>query len=145
MPGISIRVPVTNVSLVDLTVTLETSVASKDALIEPFRTASTRQPGLEATTTPCLRGVLDVSDEKLVSSDYLSTSFSCVIDVDATVMLNERTAKIVAWYDNEYGFSSRSESGCDGRSVRMVADGSVRLGRVHGGARSLDLARRIDR
>lgn len=112
--------PVTNVSLVDLTVTLESPVSSKEALIEPFRAASTRQPGLEPTTTPCLRGVLDVSDEKLVSSDYLSTSFSCVIDVDATVMLNERTAKIVAWYDNEYGFSSRSEwAVCLGMAERV--------------------------
>jgi len=108
--GISIRVPVTNVSLVDLTVTFSTPVASKDELIAPFRAAAARQPGLVVSKLPSLKGVLDVCDEKLVSSDFLSTSFSCVIDVDATVMLNDRTAKIVAWYDNEYGFSSRSES-----------------------------------
>lgn len=57
-----------------------------------------------------LTGVLRVSDEKLVSSDYLSSTESSIIDADATVMLDDRTAKIVAWYDNEYGFASRSES-----------------------------------
>lgn len=56
-----------------------------------------------------LRGVLGVSDEKLVSSDYLSSTESSIIDVDASVLLNDTTAKIVAWYDNEVGFSSRSE------------------------------------
>lgn len=108
--GISIRVPVTNVSLVDLTVTLSTPIASKEDLIAPFRTAAKLQPHLkESDTQPRLRGVLDVNDEKLVSSDYLSTTYSSSIDVDASVMLNETTAKIVAWYDNEYGFSSRSK------------------------------------
>jgi glyceraldehyde-3-phosphate dehydrogenase/erythrose-4-phosphate dehydrogenase len=65
-----------------------------------FRTASAGQ----------LAGVLRVSDEKLVSSDYLSSTESSIIDADATVMLDEHTAKIVAWYDNEYGFASRSKS-----------------------------------
>jgi glyceraldehyde-3-phosphate dehydrogenase/erythrose-4-phosphate dehydrogenase len=65
-----------------------------------FRTASAGQ----------LAGVLRVSDEKLVSSDYLSSTESSIIDADASVMLDDRTAKIVAWYDNEYGFASRSES-----------------------------------
>jgi glyceraldehyde 3-phosphate dehydrogenase len=113
--GISIRVPVTNVSLVDLTVTLCTPVSSKEALIAPFRTSSSLPPythPISPSTTPSppqLEGVLGVSDEKLVSSDYLSNTFSSIIDVDASVMLNERTVKIVAWYDNEFGFSSRSE------------------------------------
>jgi len=64
-----------------------------------FRTASAGQ----------LAGVLRVSDEKLVSSDYLSSTESSIIDADASVMLDDRTAKIVAWYDNEYGFASRSK------------------------------------
>jgi len=105
---------VTNVSLVDLTVTLKTPVPHKEALIEPFRTASSLPTYNSPTsppstpTMPHLQGVLNVSDEKLVSSDYLSTQYSSIIDVDASVMLNERTVKIVAWYDNEFGFSSRS-------------------------------------
>ncbi|OCF59354.1 glyceraldehyde-3-phosphate dehydrogenase, type I [Kwoniella mangroviensis CBS 10435] len=110
--GISVRVPVTNVSLVDLTVTLSTPVASKEALIRPFRAAAARRPIQSSTPHPdgpALAGVLGVSDEKLVSSDYLSSTQSSILDVDATVMLNDRTAKIVAWYDNEWGFSSRSK------------------------------------
>jgi glyceraldehyde 3-phosphate dehydrogenase len=99
--GISIRVPVTNVSLVDLTVRLQSPIASKEELMNAFRLASAGP----------LAGVLRVSDEKLVSSDYLSSTESSIIDADATVMLDERTCKIVAWYDNEYGFASRSEYG----------------------------------
>lgn len=90
----------TNVSLVDLTVRLESPIASKEELINAFRKASAGR----------LAGVLRVSDEKLVSSDYLSSTESSIIDADATVMLDDKTAKIVAWYDNEYGFASRSES-----------------------------------
>ncbi|KAK8864117.1 glyceraldehyde-3-phosphate dehydrogenase, type I [Kwoniella newhampshirensis] len=128
--GISIRVPVTNVSLVDLTVTLSTPAASKEILMAPFREAADRSPKLQSRAErlaslknddgdgtigdgtlspelPALKGVLGVSDEKLVSSDYLSTEQSSTIDVDASVMLNERTAKIVAWYDNEVAFASR--------------------------------------
>jgi glyceraldehyde 3-phosphate dehydrogenase len=112
---------VTNVSLVDLTVTLSRPVANKDELFAPFRLAAQRSPSQSTSETaasavPCLSGVMAVSDEKLVSSDYLSALQSSIIDVDASVMLNERTAKIVAWYDNEVGFASRSEylpAGCD--------------------------------
>lgn len=115
--GISIRVPVTNVSLVDLTVRLESSVASKEELMNAFRVASAGR----------LAGVLRVSDEKLVSSDYLSSTESSIIDADATVMLDDRTAKIVAWYDNEYGFASRSESfRPSNRLQRTLTPNSVR-------------------
>ena len=126
--------PVTNVSLVDLTVTLSTPVPSKEHLLAPFRTAATTPPLLlpSAQSAPALQGVLAVSDEKLVSSDYLGTTASSTVDVDASVMLNETTAKIVAWYDNETGFASRSEYSryiCS--ESRGGADLSVRFGRVH--------------
>jgi len=75
-----------------------------------FRTASAGQ----------LAGVLRVSDEKLVSSDYLSSTESSIIDADASVMLDDRTAKIVAWYDNEYGFASRSEFSPCVRELRLM-------------------------
>ncbi|RSH95725.1 hypothetical protein EHS25_000817 [Saitozyma podzolica] len=110
--GISIRVPVTNVSLVDLTVTLSTPVPNKEALIAPFRLAAQRSPSRSTSEAapspvPSLAGVMAVSDEKLVSSDYLSALQSSIVDADASVMLNQTTAKIVAWYDNEVGFASR--------------------------------------
>ncbi len=103
--------PVTNVSLVDLTVTLSSPCATKDQLIDAFRVAASRTPSTPQDATdiskPSLSGVLSVSDEKLVSSDYLGTRESSIVDADATTLLNDRTAKIVAWYDNEVGFASR--------------------------------------
>lgn len=124
--GISIRVPVTNVSLVDLTVTLSSPIESKEHLIAAFRQAASILPSGKACAgankgAVGLQGVLGVNDEKLVSSDYLSSTESSVIDVDASVVLNERTAKVVAWYDNEVGFSSRSE--CLVTSCRSASDG----------------------
>ncbi|ORY34287.1 putative glyceraldehyde-3-phosphate dehydrogenase [Naematelia encephala] len=113
--GISVRVPVTNVSLVDLTVRFSTPISSKEHLMAAFREAAAL-PVLTSSsddtlpgdaTRPRLKGVLGVSDEKLVSSDYLSSTESSIIDVDASVMLDEYTGKVVAWYDNEVGFSSR--------------------------------------
>ena len=113
---ISVRVPVTNISLVDLTVTLSTPVNSKDELMAPFRTASARPPaivkfrdGMASPSPPGLAGVLAVSDEMLVSSEYLSSLQSSIIDVDASVMLNDMSVKIAVWYVKEMGFSSRSE------------------------------------
>lgn len=100
--GMSVRVPVTNVSLVDLTVRTTKPFGSKEQLVAAFK---------EAANTPVseggLKGVLGVSDEKLVSSDYLSSTESSIVDADACVTLNDNTAKVVAWYDNEMGFSSR--------------------------------------
>lgn len=101
--GLSVRVPVTNVSLVNLTVRTERPFGSKEELMNAFRNAA-NTPVLEGG----LHGVLDVSDEKLVSSDYLTSPFSSVIDEDASIVLGDgHTATLVAWYDNETGFSSR--------------------------------------
>lgn len=101
--GLSVRVPVTNVSLVNLTVRTERPFGNKEDLMNAFR---------RAASTPVsaggLRGVLDVADEKLVSSDYLSAPYSSIIDEDASIILGDgKTATLVAWYDNETGFSSR--------------------------------------
>lgn len=100
--GISVRVPVTNVSLVDLTVTTTKPFESKDELMAAFTTAA-NTPVSEGG----LKGVLGVSMEKLVSSDYLTSSQSSTIDVDASIVLDNHTAKVIAWYDNEYGFANR--------------------------------------
>ncbi|KAI9631814.1 glyceraldehyde 3-phosphate dehydrogenase [Dioszegia hungarica] len=112
--GISIRVPVTNVSLVDLTVTLSTPVSSKEELLFPFRGTAALPPSLfsgqarlQTPSVPPLAGVLGISDERLVSRDFLGSAYSSVIDLDACCMLNPTTVKIVSWRDNEYGFSTR--------------------------------------
>ncbi|KAL8287611.1 hypothetical protein RQP46_003469 [Phenoliferia psychrophenolica] len=96
--GISIRVPVNNVSMVDLTVSLTRPAASKEALLAPLR---------EASLHPRLGNIICVNDDELVSSDFLGFRQSCIIDSAATVMLNPTTAKIIAWYDNEWGYSVR--------------------------------------
>ncbi|KAL4937718.1 hypothetical protein BDV06DRAFT_226688 [Aspergillus oleicola] len=94
--GVSIRVPTPNVSMIDLTVSTEapTSLAS---ILAAFRRAAKSE----------LAGVLSVSDEELVSSDYLGDGHSAIVDAPACTELNERFFKIIAWYDNEWGYSSR--------------------------------------
>ena len=95
--GIALRVPVADVSLVDLTTTLSKS-ASVDDINAEMREAA------DGT----LRGILAVSDELLVSSDFLHDSHSSIFDAPSTMMLGDRTAKVLAWYDNEWGYSCRT-------------------------------------
>ncbi|ORY88416.1 putative glyceraldehyde 3-phosphate dehydrogenase [Leucosporidium creatinivorum] len=102
--GISIRVPVNNVSMVDLTVSLKTPVASKADLLFPLRQAAA---GKSRYTIGPLNEVIAVDDNELVSSDFLGWKQSCIVDAAATVMLNPTTAKIIAFYDNEWAYSVR--------------------------------------
>ncbi|EON67164.1 hypothetical protein W97_06417 [Coniosporium apollinis CBS 100218] len=96
LTGISIRVPTTNVSLVDLTVNTD-KPTSLPELLEAFRQASRTS----------LSGVLGVVDEELVSCDFLGNSCSAVIDALACVELNSKFFKVVAWYDNEWAYPNR--------------------------------------
>ncbi|KAI5478412.1 glyceraldehyde-3-phosphate dehydrogenase, type I [Pseudohyphozyma bogoriensis] len=102
--GISVRVPVNNVSMVDLTVTFNSPVASKEALLEPLRAAAA---GVSPNAAGPLSNIICVNDDELVSSDFLGYDQSCIVDAGATVMLDDYTAKIVAWYDNEWAYSVR--------------------------------------
>ncbi|KAL4790912.1 hypothetical protein BDV19DRAFT_381991 [Aspergillus venezuelensis] len=94
--GVSIRVPTPNVSMIDLTVTTE-APTSLPSILAAFRRAAKGD----------LAGILSVSDEELVSSDYLGDGHSAIVDGPASMQLNERFFKIMAWYDNEWGYSSR--------------------------------------
>ena len=94
--GVSLRVPVPDVSLVDLTVTLNKSTTVEDINAEMHEAAD-----------GALRGILAVSDEQLVSIDFLRDSHSSILDAPSTMMLGDRTAKVLAWYDNEWGYSCR--------------------------------------
>ena len=94
--GIALRVPTPDVSLVDLTVTL-TKGTTVDDLNGEMREAA----------DGALRGILAVSDEPLVSADFLRDSHSSIVDAPSTLMLGDRTAKVLAWYDNEWGYSCR--------------------------------------
>ena len=96
LSGLAVRVPTANVSLVDLTCLLSTSVI-KDQVNEAFRTAATGD----------LAGVLAVSDLPLVSVDFNQRPESAIVDALQTTVSDGRLVKVLAWYDNEWGFSCR--------------------------------------
>ncbi len=94
--GMALRVPVSDVSLVDLTVTLSRDAAAADV------NAAMR----EAADGP-LNGILAYSEEPLVSIDYLHDSHSSIFDALSTMAIGGRTVKVLSWYDNEWGYSCR--------------------------------------
>ncbi|KAJ5497751.1 Glyceraldehyde/Erythrose phosphate dehydrogenase family [Penicillium expansum] len=94
--GVSIRVPTPNVSMIDLTVSTE-KPTSLDKIIHKFRLAAKSD----------MAGVLRVADQELVSSDYNGSPYSAIIDAPACAELNPQFFKIMAWYDNEWGYSNR--------------------------------------
>lgn len=94
--GVALRVPTPNVSLVDLTCVVETST-STDAVNEAFRKAA----------NGALEGVLEVSDEPLVSSDYIGSTASSTVDADSTNVIDGTLVHVSSWYDNEMGYSAR--------------------------------------
>ncbi|HEX4580229.1 MAG TPA: type I glyceraldehyde-3-phosphate dehydrogenase [Candidatus Dormibacteraeota bacterium] len=94
--GASLRVPVSDVSLVDLTVRLGKSVTVDDVNGE-FREAADGS----------LNGILAVSEEQLVSIDFLHDSHSSTVDAPSTMVIGDTMVKVLAWYDNEWGYSCR--------------------------------------
>lgn len=97
LTGYSLRVPVPVVSIVDLTVTLK-----RDVTVEEVNAAFR-----EAAASGPLQGILGYSDEPLVSSDYRGDPRSSIIDGLSTLVIGGNLVKILAWYDNEWGFSNR--------------------------------------
>jgi glyceraldehyde 3-phosphate dehydrogenase len=96
--GMAYRVPVITGSVTDLTVKLE-GKASREDVNEAYR---------QASMSDGLHGILGYSDEPLVSVDYIGNSNSCTIDSLATSAVGEGFVKVVGWYDNEWGYSSRT-------------------------------------
>ena len=94
--GIAIRIPTCNVSVVDLVALLKKNV-SADEVNESFKKASEGK----------LKGILDYTEEPLVSVDFMANPHSCIVDGLFTRITDENLVKILAWYDNEWGFSSR--------------------------------------
>jgi len=95
MNGLALRVPVPNVSIVDLTAVLERPATAKE-INETYKHAANGE----------LKGILDYTEEPLVSSDMNHSSYSAVVDSLSTMTV-ENLAKVLAWYDNEWGFSCR--------------------------------------
>ena len=96
--GMAYRVPVITGSVTDLTVKLE-GKASREDVNEAYR---------QASMSDDLHGILGYSDEPLVSVDYIGNSNSCTIDSLATSAVGKGFVKVVGWYDNEWGYSSRT-------------------------------------
>ncbi|HEY1085489.1 MAG TPA: type I glyceraldehyde-3-phosphate dehydrogenase [Candidatus Saccharimonadales bacterium] len=102
--GISMRVPTPVVSISDVTALL-----SKDVTVEEINEAF-----VKASKQPYYQGILGVSDEPLVSRDYIGSSYSGVVDLALTRVVGGNLVKVCAWYDNEWGYSNRL--------VELVAD-----------------------
>lgn len=94
--GGAMRVPTPNVSLVDLVVELE-----KDVTVDEINAA------LKAASEGDLKGILDYSEEPLVSTDYNGSPASSTIDALSTMVMEGNMAKVISWYDNESGYSNR--------------------------------------
>ena len=94
--GMSFRVPTTNVSVVDLTVRLKKDASYKE-ICEKMKSESEGN----------LKGFLGYHDEELVSSDFIQDPHSSIFDAKAGIQLNPRFVKVIAWYDNEWGYSNR--------------------------------------
>src|SRR5881409_2378914 len=95
--GIALRVPTPDVSLVDLTVEVE-KPTTVEAVNAAFKQAAASGP---------LKGILETSDEPLVSTDYIGSLYSSVIDTMSTAVIDSTLVHISSWYDNEMGYSAR--------------------------------------
>ena len=96
LTAIAYRVPVPNVSLIDLNVELETPTTA-EKLNATFHHAAATD----------LKGILSVTDDLLVSSDFIGDPHSAILDSQLTSVIDGTLAHLVAWYDNEYGYSAR--------------------------------------
>ncbi|SDS21776.1 type I glyceraldehyde-3-phosphate dehydrogenase [Christiangramia echinicola] len=97
LTGMAFRVPTTDVSVVDLTVRTEKST-SYDEIKAAFKKAS---------ESGAFKGVISYTDEEVVSQDFVSDAHTCNFDAGAGIALNDNFFKLIAWYDNEYGYSAK--------------------------------------
>ncbi len=96
LTGISMRVPTLDVSVVDLTVNLK-NPATKEDICNAMKKASEGE----------LKGVLGYTEDAVVSSDFLGDARTSIFDANAGVYLTDKFVKVVAWYDNEWGYSNK--------------------------------------
>ena len=97
LDGLAMRVPIADGSIVDLVCHVREET-DREAVNRAFR---------EAADTDRLRGILGISDELLVSSDIVGSEYSALVAADSTRVLGGRMLKVLAWYDNEWGYSRR--------------------------------------
>ena len=96
LDGYAMRVPTPNVSVVDLTVFVD-KPATKDAV----------NAALKAAASGPMKGILGYTEEELVSADFKGNSNSSIVDSEYTKVVGDRCVKVLAWYDNEWGYSCR--------------------------------------
>lgn len=96
LTGMAFRVPTVDVSVVDLTVRTEKSATSEE-IKQLFKDAA----------NGAYKGIVSYTDEMVVSQDFVSDAHTCNFDAEAGIALNENFFKLVAWYDNEYGYSAK--------------------------------------
>lgn len=96
LTGMSFRVPVADVSVVDLTVKLD-KPASYEDIKKAMKDASEGE----------LKGILGYTEDEVVSQDFLGDARTCIFDAKAGIALNDKFVKVVAWYDNEWGYSNK--------------------------------------
>lgn len=96
LTGLSLRVPTVDVSVVDLTVRLEKSASYDDI-----------KRAVKAAADGPLKGVIGYTEDSVVSTDFIGDTHSTIFDASAGILLNENFVKLIAWYDNEYGYSAR--------------------------------------
>lgn len=97
LTGMAFRVPVADVSVVDLTCTLKTD-ATYDQIKEAVKKAS---------ESPNYKGILAYTEDEVVSTDFIGDTHSSIFDAKAGIQLSKRFVKLISWYDNEFGYSTR--------------------------------------
>jgi len=96
LTGMAFRVPTPDVSVVDLTCKLQKPAEYKD-IVE----------AMEEASKTSMKGILGVTHDEVVSTDFLGCKYSSIFDVKAGIALNKTFVKLVSWYDNEWGYSNR--------------------------------------
>lgn len=97
MDGMAIRVPIPVGSIIDFVVHTEKTV-TKEGVNQAFK---------DAAASPKMKGILGTSDEELVSADIVGSEYSALVDLESTMVVGDHAVKVLAWYDNEWGYSMR--------------------------------------
>jgi glyceraldehyde 3-phosphate dehydrogenase len=95
--GLSVRVPTPVVSMSDFVILTK----------RPVTVEEVNEAFVKAAANPYYQGILDVTEEELVSSDFIGNSHSAIVDLKLTAVIDGNMLKVVAWYDNEWGYSNR--------------------------------------
>ncbi|MGI6664562.1 MAG: type I glyceraldehyde-3-phosphate dehydrogenase [Christensenellaceae bacterium] len=96
LTGMSFRVPTLDVSVVDLTCRLEKATSYEEI-----------KAAMKAASEGELKGIMGYTEDAVVSSDFITDPRTCIFDADAGIALNDNFVKLVAWYDNEWGYSNK--------------------------------------